>query len=286
MVGAAMAVTSAGVTAAASQTMASVGAPGESARQWAVDCANNEILVIRHPGSYLRYRLHEVDEKGDSVRDQIETPQGSVARIIQRDGRPLTPEEDADERARLQADIDSPSGFARHIKREDDNRTMGVNLLKLMPDAMLWSFAEGQPQLPNPPAGAPPLVVVDFKPNPNWSSPNIEADPLTGLEGRAWIDPRTRRVVRLEGHLFHAVNVGWGMVAHIYPGGTVTVEQANVSGERWVVSHIVEQLTLRALMVKTVRQRLVFDTASYQEVPAMTYQQAVKMLLDTPLPAH
>src|SRR5579864_3283700 len=26
------------------------------ARTWAVDCANNEVLVIQHPDSYLRYR--------------------------------------------------------------------------------------------------------------------------------------------------------------------------------------------------------------------------------------
>jgi hypothetical protein len=260
----------------------SISAPSETARQWAVDCAKNEVLVIRHPDSYLRYRLHEVDEKGDTLRDQIETPQGSVARLIQRDGRPLTPDEDASERDRLQALLDSPGGFARHIRREDDNRTMGVKLLKMMPDAMIWSYAEGQPQLPNQTAGAPALVVLDFKPDPKWSAPNMEADPLTALQGRVWVEPNSRRMVRMEGTLFHAVNIGWGMVAHVYPGGTVTLEQTHAGGERWVVQHIVEQLTLRALMVKTVKQRLVFDTASYQAVPAMTYQQAIKMLLDTP----
>ena len=70
----------------------------EPARSWALDCANNEALVVQHPGSYLRYRFHDVTEKGDQLRDQIETPDGSVARLIQRDGRPLTPEEDAAER--------------------------------------------------------------------------------------------------------------------------------------------------------------------------------------------
>ena len=70
----------------------------EPARTWAVDCARNEVLVVQHPDSYLRYRLHEVDEKGDRVRDEIETPDGGVARMILRNGRPLTPEEDAAER--------------------------------------------------------------------------------------------------------------------------------------------------------------------------------------------
>lgn len=257
----------------------------EPARTWAVDCARNEVLVIQHPDSYLRYRLHEVDEKGDRVRDQIETPEGSVTRLILRDGRPLTTEEDAAERERLNTLVNWPSDFARHVRREQENKKIGARLILMMPDAMLWSYAPGQPQLPNPPAGQPALVVLDFKPNPQWSAPDIESEPLTGLEGRLWIDPQTRRVVHMEGNLSHAVNIGWGMVAHIYPGGTVAVHQTNV-GQRWIVEHIVENLTVRALMVKTVKQSLIFDSTDFQPVAPMKYQQAIKMLLDTPLPAH
>jgi hypothetical protein len=258
----------------------------EPARNWAVDCARNEALVIEHPNSFLRYRFHEVDEKGDRVRDQIETPEGSVARLILRNGHPISAEEDAAEKSRLKALIDSPSTFARHIHREQDNKKMGVKLIKLMPDAMLWSYAPGQPQLANQRTGEAALVVLDFKPNPQWSPPNIEAEPLTALQGRLWIDPQTRHLVHIEGNLFRAVNIGWGMVAHIYPGGSVSLQQANAGGGRWIVEHIVEQLTVRALMVKNVKQRLVFDTSEFQSVPAMSYQQAIKMLLATPLPSH
>lgn len=268
------------------QPASGVSLPASPARSWAVDCANNEALVIQHPDSFLRYRLHVIDEKGDHLRDQIETPEGSVGRNLQSDGRPLTPVEDAAERQRLNDLLASPAAFARHIHREQENKQMGVSLLKLMPDAMLWSYAAGQPQLPNQPTGDPALVVLDFKPDPAWSPPTMEAEPLTGLQGRVWIDPHSRRMVRLEASLTRAVNIGWGIVAHLYPGGSVILQQANVGGQRWIVEHIVEQLNLRALMVKTVHQRLVFDTADYQPVPAMSYQQAIKLLLDTPLPAR
>ena len=260
--------------------------PSSPARIWAVDCANNEALVIQHPDSFLRYRLHVIDEKGDHLRDQIETPEGSVGRNLQSDGRPLTPAEDAVERQRLNDLLASPDAFARHIRREQENKQMGVNLLKLVTDAMLWSYTPTQPQLPDQPPGNPALIVLDFKPDPAWSPPTMESEPLTGLEGRVWIDPRTRHMVRMEGRLTRAVNIGWGFVAHLYPGGTVTLQQANVGGQRWIVEHIVEQLNLRALMVKTVHQRLVFDTADYQPVSTMSYQQAIKILLDTPLPTH
>jgi hypothetical protein len=260
--------------------------PSVPAKSWAVDCANNEIQVILHSTSYLRYRMHVVDEKGDQLRDQIETPQGSVARLIERDGKPITADEDSAERERLNDLLANPANFLKHIHREDDNKKLGVDLLKLMPDAMLWSYAPNQPQLPNQAAGEPPLVVIDFKPDPKWSPPTITSEPLTGLEGRVWVDPKTRRMVHMEADIFHAVNIGWGIVAHIFPGGTVTLEQTNVGGDRWIASHVVEQLTLRALMVKTVKQRLVYDTAEFQPVPTMTWQQAIKILLATPLPTR
>jgi hypothetical protein len=267
-----------------SQEAAKASAPSVPARTWAVDCAKNEEAVIQHPGSYLRYRLHEVDQKGDRLRDQIETPQGTVARMIQHEGRALTAEEDAAERARLKALVDSPDDFARHIRHEEEGRRNGLAMLRLMPDAMLWSYAAGQPQLPEHPATDPALVVLDFKPDPKWSAPNLQSEVLTGLEGRVWIDPRTKSMVHVQADVFHAINVGWGLVAHVYPGGTLTLQQSNVAPQRWIVSHIVEQITVRALLVKTVKQQMIYDTADYRSMPAMSYQQAIQTLLDTPLP--
>jgi hypothetical protein len=258
------------------------------ARDWAADCANNEILVIQHPDSYLRYHMHVIDEKGDQLRDQIETPEGSVARLIERDGRPLTPVEDSAERERLTYLLNSPNVFANHIKSETANKKRGIEVLKLMPDAMTWSYTLNQPQLPNQAAGDPPLIVLDFKPNPKWSPPTVASEGLTGLEGRVWIDSRSRRMVRLEGDVFQPVNIGWGMVGHIYPGGKILLEQTNAGGLRWIVDQIDMQLAIRVLMLKTVKVHTRYDTPSktFQTVPSMTYQQAIKMLLDTPLPTH
>ena len=271
---------------AATQDDAAAAALSRPPRDWAVDVSGNEALLIQHPNSYLRYRYHVIDEKGDQTRDQIETPEGSVARLVMRNGRPLTAEEDAAERERLNAILTSPSAFARHIKREQENKKMGVRLIREMPDAFLWTYTDGQPQLPSTLSGLGGLLVLDFKPNPKWSPPDMESEPLTGVEGRVWIDPRSRNVVHLEAKLTRAVNIGWGMVAHLYPGGTAKVDQTNAAGERWIVQHIVEQISLRALLLKSMNQRLQFDTSDYQQISPMSVPEAIKLLLDTPLPPH
>src|SRR5258707_11368213 len=42
-------------------------------RSWAADAAANELIALHHKGSYLRYRMETVNEKGDQVRDVIES---------------------------------------------------------------------------------------------------------------------------------------------------------------------------------------------------------------------
>jgi hypothetical protein len=250
-----------------------------------VDVAANELTALNHPHSYLRYRMHVVDGKGDMVRDVIESEAGSVARLILRDGRPLTEEEDKAERQRLNDMIASPSDFERHVKSDSSARKLADSLIKLMPDAMIYTYTPGQPQTGK--NGGATEIVLDYKPNPAFKPPTITAEALTGLEGRIWIDPKSHQLVRIEGTIFHAVNLGWGMLAHIYPGGKLVLEQADAGNNRWIYTRFTEDLRVRALMLKTVDIHEDVDAYSFQTLPGpIQYQDAIHMLLNTPLPDH
>jgi len=252
------------------------------ARDWAVSAAENEIAIIEHQGSYLRYKQHLVDAKGDELRDVIETKDGTVARLIMRDNHPLTQEQDENERGRLNYLIDHPADFARHQKNEANGKKVATDLIKLMPDAMIYSYVAGQPQTPNP---AGPEVVIDFEPNPKWKPPTMYSEGLTGLRGRVWIDAKTKEIVRIEGDIFHPVNWGWGMLAHIYPGGKVDLEQTAASGSRWNMTSFHEQVTVKALMVKTLSVHNEGQSFSFQALPeGMGYPDAIRLLLSTALP--
>ena len=72
---------------------------------------------------------------------------GNVARLVERDGQPLTAAEDADERERLNDLIASPDDFYRHHRKDLDTRESVIKVVGLMPEAMLYSYAPGQPQL-------------------------------------------------------------------------------------------------------------------------------------------
>lgn len=254
------------------------------AQLWAAEAAAAEIRALNHGGPYLRYRMHLVDHKGDQVRDEIETHDGTVARLILRDGHSLGPEEDAAERARLNALINSPDDFFKHIRSERSERKTAADLIQLLPDAMIYTYVPGQPQLPNV---ARRQVVLDYNPNPRWSPPTTTAEALVGLRGRLWIDADTHTTIHLEGNVFRPVNIGWGMVAHIYPGGTFIVDQNNPgNGPRWIYTHFEQSLTVRALMLKSLEIHGKADTSGFQQVPDMGYADAIRLLLNTPLPSH
>lgn len=256
------------------------------AKQWAIEAAQNEQKVLEYKTEFLRYEMHIVDAKGDMVRDVIESKDGPVARLIQKEGRPLTPEEDAAERERLQAMLDSPAALARHMRNEQSGKKLAAEMISQLPEAMIYSYAPGQPQREDRSADAPAEVVVDFKPNPAWNPPTMAAGALTGFEGRTWIDARTHTMTRLDGTIFRGVNFGWGFVAHIYPGGKVYFEQVRVGEQRWIFSHFVEHATVRAMMVKTIKEDSEIQGSKFTEIAAMGYQDAIHLLLARPLPSR
>jgi hypothetical protein len=248
---------------------------------WTVDAAANELVALHHKDSYLRYRMHSVTEKGDQVRDIIESKDGTVARLILRDGKPLTEEEDHAERQRLNDMLASPSAFAKHVKGGESEKKIADRLVPLMPDAMLYSYTPGQPQTSD--NDGTKEIVLDYKPNPKFSPPNTEAEALTGLEGRVWIDEKTHHLVRMEGSIFRPVNFGWGVLAHLYPGGKLVLDQTNAGRDRWIFTRFSMRLSARALMVKTVNVNSTVEAGSFQTLSPMSYQDAIHLLLETPL---
>jgi hypothetical protein len=256
--------------------------PSISPHDLAAEAAANELVALHHKDSYLRYRMETVNERGDQVRDVIESKDGTVARLVLRDGKPLTVEQDQAERQRLNDMIASPAAYAKHVKNTESEKSMADKLVPLMADAMINTYTPGQPQSGR--NGGAPEIVLDYTPNPKFVPPNTQAQALTGLQGRVWIDAKTHYVVRMEGTIFRPVNFGWGMLAHIYPGGKVEMNQTNVGDNRWIFTDFSMELSVRALMVKKLDIRSSAKSGNYQKLAPMSYQDAIRLLLATPLP--
>jgi hypothetical protein len=256
-------------------------APPGTPQSWIDAAVEHQLAIIQDDSFPLRYRMRKVNQKEDIARVVIESRQGNVARLVERDGRPLTAAEDAAERSRLNDILRSPNDYLKHEKKNQVGRDYAIQLIKLMPRAMIYTYTPGQPQ----PAGAQsPQVVIDFHPNPAFQPPNMISALLTGLEGRLWIDARTGRMTRAQGHLLHTVNFAWGIIAKIYSGGTIELDQTCIDDRRWVYSGLKENLTMREMMVRTVTDNTRMAAWDFKPLPApLSFQDAVRELLAMPV---
>ncbi len=261
----------------------SPGWPQGTPLQWVQAATDQEVAVIQQTGAAaVRYREHKIDAKGDTTREVIVSKEGAVARLVERNGKPITAAEDVAERARLQSDLDSPGNFLTHHRHDAGNRADETQMVKLLPQAMIQEYAPGQPQLPG---FAGRQVVIDYHPNPAFHPPNMLADLLTGVAGRVWIDEATQHMVRIEGHVLKPVNFGFGMVAHIYPGGTLELEQTQPAPGRWMYSHMEEHVSVRVAMVKTIPENVRIAASDFRLTNApIGFQEAIRELLAMQIP--
>ncbi len=258
--------------------------PGPSPVSWVQAAVPHEIRIIDDDGSFpVRYRTHRIDAHGEIVRETIECREGTVSRLLLREGKPLTPEEDAAERDRLNAILADPSDWRKHQKRNTSARSYATDLVKLMPQSMIYTYTPGQPQLPN---STSQQIVLDFHPDPAFKPPTTVSEMLTGIEGRMWIDKHRLVLTRVEGHINKPINFGWGGVfAKMYPGGNIVFEQTEAGNGRWIYSFLDENITIREMLVHTAVEKVQSTAFDIHLLPAqISYQEAIKELLAIPLP--
>jgi hypothetical protein len=154
-------------------------------------------------------------------------------------------------------------------------------MVRLLPDAFIYHY-EGMVDGPNG-----PCYRLSFKPNPNFTPPDREAEVYHGMEGELWIDQHQERMVKLDAHLIADVNFGWGILGRLFKGGTIVVEQKDVGSGHWETTHMRLRLQGKILMIKSLDFETTEDASDFEPVhPQMSYQDAVHLLLNDNNQAH
>jgi hypothetical protein len=225
-----------------------------------------------HP---FRYQLHKIDDGKITTKEIVETKDGDVARLIAVNDKPLDPDADKAELDRLNNLAGHPELQEHRHKREQEDSDRANEMIRLLPDAFLY-HNEGLVDGPNGPCHR-----LSFKPNPNFSPPDREAEVYHGMAGELWIDKGQERMVRLDAHLIDDVNFGWGILGKLYKGGSILVEQADVGDQHWETTHMKLSLTGKALLLKSLSFQTTEDASHFEPVPPeMGYQNAIKLLLN------
>jgi hypothetical protein len=237
------------------------------------DASWNELHASNVGPQPVRYRLHKADGKGSSTKEIVETRDGDVARLVELNDKPLTPEQQQQELARLSNLLAHPELQAHRHKKEKEDSNRADEMVRLLPDAFLYTDLGIVPG-PNGPAHR-----LSFKPNPAFLPPDREAEVYHGMAGELWIDVAEKRMVKLDGHLISDVNFGWGMIGRLYKGGTILVVQKDVGMHHWEQTHLQLNLTGKILMVKDLTIKTTETASDFRPVEKeMTYQDAIHLL--------
>ncbi len=222
---------------------------------------------------YYEYKVTKKLSDHTEVKQMVETPGGTLGRLVLYNGKPLSDEQRSKETARLQRLINDPSQMAAKRKEQQDDDRRTREMVQAMPDAFLYEYAGTQNQEP-----WGEIEVLTFKPNPNFVPPNQETKVYRGMEGEMWIDLKDMRLAKIQAHLFRTVEFGWGILGHLDQGGQFVVEQKPVSGGHWEPSHMVLNFTGKVLLFKTLKIRQDETTTDYRPVEKMDLGQALSFL--------
>jgi hypothetical protein len=231
---------------------------------------------LSHVGHPMRYQLHKTSPNLTSAKEIVETRDGDVARLLSINDQPLSPESEQQEQARLQALIDNPSLQQHRKQSEDSDTARAMKVLRVLPSAFIYEFTG---------MGAAPGGTVEkfsFKPNPQFSPPDLETGVLTAMVGEIWIDPVQERVVRLAGSLQQDKDFGWGLLGELDKGGWVEIDQADVGGHQWRIVHLKLIMNGRVLF-KAKKSNSIQEYTQFVPLPPdLTYRQAIEILRSLP----
>jgi len=236
----------------------------------------NELKSAQDASHPMRYVLDKTTPRLTTAKEIVETKDGDVARLLSIGGQPLSAADAQREQARLDALLRDPRQQRHRKQNEDADATRALNVLKSLPIAFLYHDAG-----PADEAGGI-VEKFTFQPNPDFDPPDLETQALTAMSGELWIDRASERVTRLEGHLQHDVDFGWGILGRLSKGGWIVIEQADVGAGEWRTVRLE-----MAMSGRVVLKTRVFDTTEVESQFApvaggMDYRKAIQMLLAGP----
>ena len=238
----------------------------EDAKSIVQKAVEAELAADRDDHSRWRYRDEEQTKRTVSI--VVETDAGSVKRLVERDGRPLSDAEAKAEDARLAAYIHDASRLAKAKRDSAADDKSATELLRMLPDAFLWKVMGED-------AGS---VTLGFVPNPGFRPPDMQSRVLGAMSGEMVVDRASHHIRTLSGTLTTDVMLGYGLLGRMKQGGTFRVERREVGPGEWQITETHVHIDGKALMFKSIGEQQDELQTEFRPVGAgTTMEQALAM---------
>ena len=240
------------------------------------EVADTQARLLISGGMGFRYESRWSDHEQGETAEVIGSADGRLSRLLAQNGKPLAAGNDDKERKRLQTLL-SPNKLQDANSSGKRLQPYFLELIRAMPQAMLYTPAPGQPQRSDVNR---PQVVLDYAPNSAFRPKSLGENALSKLSGRIWIDAQDHHLVRMEIHVDREVNVAGGLVAKVFAGGTVAYDQRLIAAGQYAWTHIHLHVRVRELLVKTIPIDADLTATDIQALaPIPSGAEAIRILL-------
>jgi len=233
--------------------------------------AARETDASNHRGRYMYLSVERSERtNGHEWTERVaETDWGKVRYLLAEDGKPLTGERLAAERARIEDEGKNPEIFkqAESGKMEDEQHAR--QMMTLLPKAFLFD----QPQREGD------FWRVTYHPNPEYQPNGMEEKVLHAMSGTVLIDANAIRTHELEGKMPQDVSIGFGILATIHAGSNFSTVRDHIDGYDWKTVMVHTDINGKALFLKTVARKQEAKHTEFKRIPnGITVEEAVKMV--------
>ncbi len=232
-----------------------------------------ELAANRNDHSRWQYRDLDRKPDGEFLYQVIETDHGSLQKKLKQNGQPLTPEQLAAEDVRIQSFVNDPAQQARQRKDGEQDDKRAENMLRMLPDAFLWTVKNETPD----------TIFLAFTPDPGFDAPSMESRVFAAMAGEIAVNKAQNRLQTIKGTLIHDVKFAWGIFGHMKKGGTFQVERREIAPGVWQITESHVNIEGKALLFKRISEQEDEIKSDFRRSPqALSLQQAANLLKAEP----
>src|SRR5882762_4202662 len=207
--------------------------------------------MLTHEGDPAEHRLKYMylsEERSERTGGHVwtervvETAAGKVRLLLAEDGKPLSAERQAAERAKLANIAAHPDTFQKREQAMKNDEQHAEQMLALLHKAFLFDEprAEGSD------------LRIGFRPDPGYQPKTMEEKVLHAMSGAVLVDERTKQLHRIEGKIPSDVSLGYGLLGTIHAGSSFSTEHEMEQGGEWKDALVNTAIEGKAMLFKEI----------------------------------
>src|SRR5216683_446258 len=207
--------------------------------------------MLTHEGDPAEHRLKYMylsEERSERTGGHlwtervVETAMGKVRLLLAEDGKPLSAERQAAERAKLADVAAHPDAFQKREQAMKNDEQHAEQMLALLHKAFLFDEprAEGSD------------LRIGFRPDPDYKPKTMEEKVLHSMSGAVLVDERTNQLHRIEGKIPADVSLGYGLLGTIHAGSSFSTEHEMEQGGEWKGALVNTAIEGKAMLFKEI----------------------------------